>query len=255
MSILYITSFNSKLYNLTGKRLIETFNKFETEGELFCYTEDFSEDISSENIFTESMTNDSFYKKWFESNLDLIPKEQGGYATQKNKPLAFRPENIRTSQWTKKIATMNYALKNLTGNYEYFMWVDCDCFFTNKFKEEDLVKILNDKSFCYHLGKDRIKKGMGVETGLLGFKNDKVSRKIISKWIKKYSGPEFRKYDKWNDAHMFYYILEENPKLAIRGKDLVYNYENTGRARSHVIIRGELGNFFDHEKGFHKRNI
>lgn len=255
MSILYITSFNSKLYDLTGERLINTFKETKSEGDLFCYIEDFPNDISTDRIIVESMDKDPFYKKWFDANRDLIPKEQGGYATLKNKPMAFRPENIRTSQWTKKIATMNYALKNMTADYDYFMWVDCDCFFTSKFDEEALKAALGDKSFCYHLGKDRERKGLGVETGLLGFRNDKNSKKVLDRWIRKYSGPGFRQYDKWNDAHMFHFILKENEKLARQGKDLVTNYESTGRARSHVIIRGDLGDYFDHEKGLHKRNL
>lgn len=255
MSILYITSFNKKLYDLTGKRLIETFKNTKSEGDLLCYVEDFDEDIKDENIFVESMDNDSFYEKWFNANLDIIPKKFGGYATEKNKPLAFRPENFRTAQWTKKIAAMKFANENYIDKYDYFMWVDCDCFFTNKFTEKDLIEVLGKKSFCYHLGPDRIRKNMGVETGLIGFKNNKGSKKILSRWIKKYMGDGFRKHKQWNDAHMFYFVINENRKLAMNGLDLVTDLGSTGRARSHVIIRGELGKFFDHEKGLHKRKI
>ena len=64
----------------------ETFKNTKSEGDLLCYVEDFDEDIKDENIFVESMDNDSFYEKWFNANLDIIPKKFGGYATEQNKP-------------------------------------------------------------------------------------------------------------------------------------------------------------------------
>jgi len=256
MSILYITSFSRQLYNLTGKRLIKTFKNTGSEGDLLCYVEGMNPSaIEAENIFVKDMSNDRFYKRWYNSNLDIIPEELGGKATKESNFKAFKTANFRTAQWTKKIATMKYAMENYTGQYDHFMWVDCDCFFTNKFTEQDLINVLQDKSFCYHLGRDRIRKKMGVETGLLGFKNDKTSKKMLSRWFKKYNGDGFRQYENWNDAHMFYYVLEEEPKLKAKGIDLVTDYSYAERAKSHVIVRGDLGNFFDHEKGYHKRKI
>jgi hypothetical protein len=256
VSILYITSFSGHLYNLTGKRLIETFKKTKTEGDLFCYVEGMDTSlINGKNITVEDMSDNRFYRRWFEANLDIIPEKFGGKATKESSFQAFKTPNYRTAQWTKKIATMKYAMENYTDQYDYFMWVDCDCFFTNTFTEQDLVKALQGKSFGYHLGRDRTKKRMGVETGLLGFKNDKYSKKALSKWIKKYNGAGFKQHEWWNDAHMFFYVLDANPKLKEKGIDLVTDYGDTGRSKSHVIMRGDLGNFFDHQKGYHKRNL
>lgn len=256
MSILYVTSFSDKLYKLTGDRLIKTFKSTNSEGDLFCYTEKMNTHlITSESVFASDMGDDDFYNKWFKQNIGIIPDELGGRATKKDNPDAFKVQNFRTAQWTKKIAAMNYAIKNYSEKYDYFMWVDCDCFFINKFTENDLMEILGDKSFCYHLGRDRIKKGMGVETGLIGFKNDKYSNKIVKRWIDKYSSGDFRTYEWWNDAHMFYYLINEDKKLAEKGLDLVKDYESKERAPSHVIFRGSLGKYFDHQKGFHKRNM
>lgn len=226
------------------------------EGDFLCCVDNIDIDVSDESIFVKNMEEDSFYDDWFQANLKIIPQELGGKATPETNEKAYRTENYRTAQWVRKIAAMNYAFNNDIKKYSHFMWVDCDCFFTSKFTEGDLVSALNGKSFCYHLGRDRIAKGLGVETGLLGFKNDKSSEKILKRWIKKYTTGSFLNHDKWNDAHMFFYVLNENKKIADRhGEDLVRNYGNVGRARSHVIIRGSLGKFFDHNKGHHKRNI
>jgi len=256
MSILYITSFNSKLYELSGERLLRTFKSTRSEGDLLCCTDDFDTDLSSDNIFQMNMDEDPFYDEWFQSNLSVIPEELGGTATRHSNEMAYLTPNYRTAQWVRKIAAMNYAKNNVIEKYDHFMWVDCDCFFTSKFTEKDLEKALCGKSFCYHYGRDRAKKRMGVETGLLGFKNDKPSDKVLTKWIRKYTSGDYLDYKNWNDAHMFFYILEGNKKLKVKdGIDLVSNYKSTGRSRSHVIIRGALGTFFDHNKGLHKRNM
>lgn len=237
--------------------MLNSFFKTKSEGDFLCCVDDYEElqHLKDKGLFVESIDNDHFYKEWFSRNKRYIPTELGGLAVKEKNPLAYRPENYRTAQWTKKIVSMKLAIDKYISKYDHFMWVDCDCFFTDKFNEEKLSNILKDKSFCYHLGNDRIKKNLGVETGLIGFKNNSCSIKLVKAWIGKYENDGFRKYKQWNDAHMFYFILNERKKFRINGMDLVEDYSSNGRSRSHVIIRGKLGKYFDHEKGLHKKKM
>ena len=45
MKILYVTTFNNKLYNATGRDMIESFVKYKTEGDLLIAHEDSLDEV------------------------------------------------------------------------------------------------------------------------------------------------------------------------------------------------------------------
>jgi hypothetical protein len=108
-------------------------------------------------------------------------------------------------------------------------------------------------SYFYHWGKDRPKKSLGVESGLIGFKNDKTGYRVLNIWIEKFKNKIFKRYLRWDDGGMFGNVVLENPD--IKGNDLVVNYKDKSKSASHVINRGIFADYVVHNKGTHKKTV
>tara|TARA_A100001011_G_scaffold396858_1_gene496120 strand:+ start:4949 stop:5827 length:879 start_codon:yes stop_codon:yes gene_type:complete len=268
MNILYVTTFNKEIFEASGKEMLNSFLKSKTDGNIFLSCEGFSFDVKNpdhllskkwrdklanknKKILTYNLSKDSFLNSWLEENKDVIPVHMGGEATPESCPDAFGPGNIRAAGWFRKIATLNAALTKHGKDYDCIVFVDSDCMFKEKISHEMISDAFSKYSVFYHLGKLRIQKGMGVESGFVGFKNDEHGYKILETWISKYKNKAFIKYKRWDDGGMLRYVIEEAKFKHCR--DLVKNYNSIpGKSKSHAIERGMFANHVEHYKGLHK---
>jgi hypothetical protein len=206
-------------------------------------------------ILSYDMTNNKFLKKWLKNNEKIIPVHMGGLATTKNCPRAFDPGNIRAAGWFRKIVSLNYALEKFGSDYDVIIFVDSDCIFKKNIDSGLIKKAFGDSSCFYHLGEERKKKGLGVESGFVGFRNNADGYGLLSIWISKYKDGSFERYDRWDDGGMLRYVLEENTNMS--STDLVRkgmkkkNAKNKERL-SHVVEKGIFKNYLEHYKGLHK---
>ena len=77
---LYVTSFNKKLFDVTGKAMIESFLSSKIEGDLLVtHEDDIAQEIpKADNISLLKLEDYEFLNHWLRENKDIIPIEYGG---------------------------------------------------------------------------------------------------------------------------------------------------------------------------------
>ncbi len=254
--VLYVTSFNRVLYDSTGKRLLKSFLKSGSGGDILAtYEGDVEKDIpDSQQIIKYNLDDDSFLQDWLEENKDIIPVSLGGDfpPCKCHKKKAYTEHNMkcpnswfnrRTSQWFRKIAALNYAIGL---EYKFVVFVDCDCLFKGRLPEKRVLDILKDYDVVYHLGKYRPKKDLGVESGLVGYQKPFF---IAKELISRYKTKQFKEYYKWDDSYLLRKVIEEDNDY--KKKDIVLPHKFD--PMYNVVEYGPFGNFITHNKGVHHR--
>ena len=130
-----------------------------------------------------------------------------------------------------------YALQKHLSDFEYLIWIDSDAIITNmNIKIEDIIKREPDKKLyvCDDIG------GWRLNTGVMIWKNDKWSHKIIQEWsemekIKHNQGAEQQQLihllkkedDKCINWHVFNRkVFNTHPKEH-KGRIKIFKYWNT----------------------------
>jgi hypothetical protein len=172
--MLYVTSFNEKIFKLSGLRLLDTYlSCVQNCVLLVCYEDkdntgylnDIINSTNSSLIFYK-LSDDTYLNNWLNENKDLIPIEYGGTCT-----LCLNQWNSKASLWFRKIASLNYAHKNYSASSDYIIWIDADCFFINVLLTEYVISQFNNTYCFYHLGKWRYENNQkSIESGFMGFK-------------------------------------------------------------------------------------
>tara|TARA_Y100001963_G_scaffold114935_1_gene159424 strand:+ start:197 stop:940 length:744 start_codon:yes stop_codon:yes gene_type:complete len=242
MSILYVTSFNNKLFHATGKNLIESFVHHKTEGNLLITHED---DIDNEipkhwKFLFYNLDKDDYLQNWLDKNIDIIPKDLGGTHNGNFDNKFHR----RTSQWFRKIAALHHAV---SYNFDKLIFVDSDVYFKKKLKQSKIEEVFDGHSVFYHCGPHRMKKNSGAETGIVGYDLKKDGKEFLDKVFEKYEDGSFKEYLRWDDAWMVTAAIQENPH--IRCRDICPNAD-----AGHVVKDGLLAEYLQHDKGTHWRN-
>jgi hypothetical protein len=283
MKILYVTSFAKDMYNATGKRLIDSFIQTKQKGNLLVCYENFDFKSNYKNIHTYNIGEYKFLLEWLNNNKYIIPKYQGGCATEESCPKAFTPPNRRASRWFRKIAALHYALNIYSNNntiennnntiennnnsiennnnsienntsitgykYDMIVWVDSDCYF-KKYIDMKLYKIaFNKTEIFYHLGLIRDKRKLGIESGFIGFRNINDTFNFLNILFETYSTEKFIQYDRWDDGYVMKMIVQDN-NYNINGNDLIIQNINSKHSRN-IISKGMFHNYISHNKGVH----
>ena len=264
-NILYVTSFNKKLFDVTGKAMIKSFLDTGIEGDLLVtYEDDIENEIPSlEKISLLNLETYDFLNDWLEANRDIIPVEHGGdykgcdcdklpASEQYNRGHLQRCPNMgfnrRASLWFRKIAAMNYALKlSEEKGYSKIVFIDSDVAFKNKITEEFMNKVFGNNGFFFHLGKHRKRIGTGIESGFIGFSKEIRGYDFLNIVIDKFRTDEFKKYDRWDDGYVFRKVWEEHPEIPSR--DVVGPHSL--KPFSHVVRYGIFAKYLTHDKGIH----
>ena len=274
MKILYVTSFNERLYKLSGVRLVYSFLESKTylEGDLLiCYEgTNYIEKIKNINqsIKFYDMTNDKFLIDWLKENEDIIPKMYGGrcvnnkrtimnkqcicfrndklYGNKKRGCLCGLNESFRrkSSLWFRKIASFNQAVSNYS-EYDMIVWIDSDCIIKKQLTTKFINSLFQQNKWCfYNLGIRRRKfRHKSVESGFLGFKKEN-GYELLKLIIEEYQNKKFRKYIRWDDGHVIGQIVVDNklyPSI-----DLSENLRVTD-----VLEHCILNQYITHCKGSH----
>lgn len=258
-NVLFITSFNYKLYQATGKKMIETFFKYNPELKLLACYEDFDyQDHNYQNLIKYDLKESSFLQNWLNDNLDVIPEKFGGKMPDKKLDVW----NFRASKWFRKIASLEIGLQLYGNQYQSLIWIDCDSSIQNKFPSNMIKQIFlngntEDKDMVdifYHFGQERRKLNTGFESGVIGFRQGN-GYKILKKIFECYTSKAYRKIPRWDDGYVFRIIIEalENKKL-VRTVDLIDDAHilYKGGKKRDAINKGIFANYIKHKKGIHK---
>jgi len=230
-------------HKATGKSMITSFVMWKTEGNLLITHEDKIHDgIKKHRKFLfYDLEKDPFLHDWLEANKDIIPVEHGGTFTGK-----FADKfNKRAACWFRKIASINAALK---CGYDRIIFVDSDSVFKRQLTEEYVDQVFDGHAMFYHLGKMRIERDMGIESGFIGWDLNNGGREYLQYVMDSFVSGDFRKYRRWDDGYVFRMIVDEHPE--IRTKDVVKDLEFMN-----VVGPGPFGNLVTHNKGIHGRDF
>jgi hypothetical protein len=246
--ILYVTSFAEDMYNISGKILLDSFISNNVEGDLLvCYENfDFNPRIHSKDktIYAVPLHTSKYLNTWLRKNKDIIPTFLGGIC--KDLGVINHEWNRKASRWFRKIAALEYALRTYKDKYKYIMWLDSDCKVLNKISYSFIEELFTNVGVIYHLGSNRIKNNMGVESSVIGFCYENDGYEFLYNIIMYYSTGEFRKLHRWDDGWAFRALIEQKK---YKCKDLV-----TKPYKNFVIEYGAFKNLVTHNKGLHKRH-
>jgi len=257
--ILYVTTFNKRLYTTTGRNILRGFQESGTEGDFFiAYEDNIGEQIpDSDRFIVRKMDGYPFLNDWLKKNEDIIPASRGGRCEEVLESgkidfgLALKFESKfhkRFADWFRKIAALKMAM-DYKDSYDALVFLDCDVVFRKRITEHDMLGIFagipRGVAVFYHMGEWRKSHGRGVESGIIGFHMKNEGDVFLEKVFDKFTSGEFRNYKRWDDAWVFTMVIEENPNINTR--DLV----NVRRSGGHVVHLGHLGEFLEHKKGCH----
>jgi len=262
-NVLYITTFNQKLFNATGKNMLQSFAKSKTEGDLSIGMEgDLYNKVTNALrdfrgfCYLHDLSQNQFMKDWITQNRDIIPPEYGGICIdydKKNRPNWCNNFNRQTARWFRKIATLHAFTEKRTivaglDKFDTVILCDCDIVFMQNITLELLNNICGNFEFCYHMGENRRRRDTGVEMGFTIFRKTNNQFRVIDLLINEYKSGHFRQHRRWDDGYVVRKILEQ---YQINGLDLVRPHiEQYG---AHVIIHGPFKDYVSHFKGCHRR--
>ena len=269
---LWITSFNRKLYEFSGKKFIQTFANSGVKGDLLITHEGMGEKFESEvllsvpgpvgsKILFYDLDRDTYLQGWLKTNRDIIPRHLGGKAVQCPCPgsenLHPRQKHIRASchwtwwnrncsRWFRKIPSIRQAMQM---GYRYIVWIDCDCWFTEDAYEFRIANILGGLDGFFLKSPHR----KVPECGIVGYDLDSAyAREVIRLVEYKYDSGNFRLLDRWDDSYVWWCCT----KIARRQ----FPHSEFNDLASEVIVRNghvvessRIGKYIRHNKGEHAR--
>ena len=269
--MIYISSFNKKLYDATAKAMLNSFYKYNPESKFIVYYEDdeLLDDLKSHKNVVESVNigESKFLLDWLENNKDIIPKELGGAfscdcdtSQQKTDWQQFMGghKNLcpaggfrrRASQWFRKVASWKEACDEL--KYGQFVWIDCDTILKKHLSDWVIDQALLRCPIRFHYGilrrslKEQRGALTGIESGIVMFDLDNGGEKVIKYIEDQFVSGKFRDQPRWDDAWLLT-IAAEHFKWQIKG-DL-----HPKSMTNNPMDDGPLSEYLDHFKGSHWR--
>ena len=271
--MIFITTFTKEIYNICGKKLLESFINtknfeehemfifFENEDDL--YTEYFPEwliEWSDKPFFTFiNLMNYEYEDKKIVPYIDSLLKSKINFTDEYSSP--------RSVKWFRPVAAMHYFYE-LMGNTN-FSSIDADCLFINKISENFFKNMLDNYNIAF-LGRENFKvirhgsynlsgeyihtktveatkKDTHTETGYIGFNftlpgTENFIKRNFDYWLSQdVLNLEFK-----TDCHTFDSTRKE---LNLKYNNLCDHMGEVSPIGSRVIEDSIIGNFMIHHKG------
>jgi hypothetical protein len=265
--VLFISTFNKVLYDATGARMVRTFLRTQKHPLYVCIEGMQSTDLPvNDKLIIQSITDDPYLHAWLDKNKDIIPVEFGGEhectcgmravklivkkkVTTRRKHKHNCPNGSfrkRACQWFRKITTLKRAIEL---GYKRIILTDCDMTYKAEIPDDLLNELFENNALFYHCGIYRIKRGLGIETGLYGLNLEMGGQQILDEMFRRFEG-DFRSYVRWDDAWMLTVVVDALKDIPM--KDLV---EGSTKRSGHVINQGPFEPYLAHHKGVHWRTL
>jgi len=257
--VLYVTSFAKDMYMASGRKMIQTFKKFNPNDKLVVCYEKMNFTDPNPKIIPYNLGESEFLHNWLRDNRDVIPFYLGGAATPQNNPELLKNEfNRQASRFFRKIVSIDYAIKTYGKKYQYVVWVDADAYFIKTIPIKLFDIIFGDNHVFFHLGPKRERAGLGIESGIFGFRKGNGYR-YFKRVANRFRDGSFRQYPKWDDGFVFRKVWEEEVEAnktrqlseVIKFRDVVSHLVKS--SRNEVTPYGPFKDHIVHEKGKHKK--
>lgn len=214
--ILFITTFNEKLYNITGKNLVSSFIQNTEDCDLLVCYEDIEFDNNSNRIFSYKINNSEYLNKWLEDNKNNIPELYGGTAKNDDERFLLDKKKgqswarFRASKYFRKVAAMDYFLNTYKDDYDIAVVIDSDCIFKKTLKNKVLYDMLSDNTMLYFWSRYRQKLNRGPETGFTVYSKKNDGYKFMNVITDCFISGDFKKYEYWDDGFVIGKLIKEN---------------------------------------------
>jgi hypothetical protein len=241
-----LSTFNDKIYNLSGKSLLDSVEENVPEAEVWIY-EDVSEenidDISSRNLNLQlvKIRNLPEFSEVFNNNKDVIDVSQGGLA----KDLGMW--NERWFGWFHKVLMQYDAVvrKRYKG---VNVFLDADARIIKPIPESFVGDILEKPVGLFQGDRDSVEAGVVVVDGLSGF-----AIEFYNFVMSIYTNQNFRRLPRWDDSFILAKSRERWPHLVqdfAEGVSAANHVNSNGHSTSqHVIPFTRWGMYIEHDKG------
>lgn len=268
--ILYVTSFNEKLYESTGKEMLKSLRETNPTARVLVTYEGFDFVPSSEYEIPYNLDNDLWLKSWTNKWKDYIPQKYGGVEKpnikhnisnhfpqrikgndpktiqRKEKVLLFREQAAR---WFRKIVALRASTKYINPEMvRYIVFVDSDTLFKREIPVSLIEKSMESQCAFIHYGTQRINLDIGIESGFIGFDIFNGGLHYLEKVFHCYDSGEFLEYKRWDDSYVLAKIIQLKN---IRVNDLIKVHIR--EAGGHVVKHGPFAPYIEHKKGIHSR--
>lgn len=264
--ILFVTTFNDELFEMSGRRLIESFYEHQDNdwSELLtCY-----EGYSCDHWPSYDLDVDAFLQEWLADNADVIPVHLGGETTQcacRNSHERHCKHHVNgchwhwmnrnASRWFRKVASLRYAA---SLEYRYLMWVDCDTEFKQTISMDFYVRQFAGQSIFYCRGHREAPEvgvfGVDLDGGAGGmFEIDgNGGQGFIRELCHRYESREYLDYHRWDDGFQIGALVDAG---LVTANDLVHptRFASGPNYTNDVIPHSAIGEFIKHDKGRHGR--
>lgn len=222
-NIIFVSTFNKKLYDQYANRLISSYENTNQEFKLYIFSEDKFK-FQNKNII---------YHNIFDVEPDL--KSFINNNNNKNKIINYKYDAVRFSY---KV----FSLIAGTKFGEKIFYIDADCIFLKKIDKYFVNNFLpNTKSISYYFRKYK-----HPETGFFAINiNNTVSKEFISEYKNMYTSGNIFNLKEQHDAYVFGNIMG---KIIDKHPDQVKF--NGDKNSEHIIANDDFVNqFIDHTKG------
>jgi len=243
MAIRYITTFNRKIYDATGRQLLESLAETGQADNILVYGEGLSDIPCGELIDITKCPELSYVREQFH---DLISTEYGGGATH------LTGFNQRWFGWFHKVVAQYDALiRRPTDSYTIFLDSDVRC--VRPLTDTDL------ESFAGPVVSIMNGERVAAESGVIVYApQNEMVRWFINSFMDLYLSGEFQhSMDRWDDGYGMSFTWKRFPGLV---KDLAdgltsvqHQNSNGHTTGGQVLPITPLGKFFEHDKGIHWR--
>lgn len=229
--ILFVTSYSKDIYEVSGRRLLESFQVVGQKSPvLVCYEQQRPDGYTRDPYLPYDLAKDSFLQDWLEDNKDVIPDYLGGTMTickckdagkrhspYHSKGCYWHWMNRNASRWFRKIASMRHAFQIAeTMKPEMIVWLDADSYLIQKMPVTFLEEQLDGSDIFYFRGHRE-----AAETGVICFRNNERSRAFLAALCYRYVSKEYQKHHRWDDGYQFTTLTQPHADYATT-RDLVH---------------------------------
>jgi len=238
-NILYVTTFNKRLYEEYAYRFLDTFN---ATGDLLIYSEDNIEFIKNKckkklkSNYTVINSNkaipelDKFVKRNQERNKQDVKKNNGWGNLYWN-----------GIKFCYKVFAVTHAGLNFQ-NYENIIWIDADTIFKKPLSKNKLNKFIDKDAMMNFFGR----KKQYSECGFLVFNLKHNKCKDYFKEMKRmYTSNDIYTLKEWHDSYVWDHV-----RVKFEKNHNVKTHSISGfKYNDHVLLFTNLYMYFDHLKG------
>ena len=256
MEILYVVTFNKRLFEKSGIDLIKSFVDNNIISKLLVCYEGFNFSHKSEKVIGYNLEKDQYMNLWMKNNIDIIPDIYGGNAKDNN-PIFLKDKKkgqpwarYRSAGYFRKVVALNHAIDTYSNKFDIICVIDCDCIFKTFIPNDIFDKVFNDGTQMFFYWSDYRKKiNRGPETGFTGYCKKNGGYEFAKIICKSFITQDFLRFEYWDDGFVIGQLIKENNDK-FKLKDIV---RNTKKCTTRVMdIEDNI--FFNYVKHFKNKH-